>query len=369
MRILVVSAPLLGHLFPLIPLARALRDVGHDVLAASAGDALAARGNEIEVEDVAPGFDFGRIARRIMMRHPLVARAEIAGDGGLRGVSRIFGAVNDEMADGVVALADRWQPDLVICEPLAASGALAAARRGVPLVLHENSLFNGPELLAATRFAGTLGRYGVDALPSAATTLTIAPPSVVGAREGLPMRCEPFSGGGAAPDWLAERPARPRILVSRSTVNGAGENPMAAVVAAAPEVDAEVVLVRPDNKTASRELPENVRTVDWVPINDVLPTCAAVVHHGGAGSVFGALAAGLPQLVTPGAGDRKHNAQLVAARGAGLSVPAKRITAVDLNRLITDDALASAATEVQAEIAAMPGPDELVPTLEALDRS
>ncbi|MGP4019600.1 nucleotide disphospho-sugar-binding domain-containing protein [Saccharopolyspora sp. 5N708] len=372
MRILVVAAPLLGHLFPLMPLARVLRDAGHDVLAATAGDALAARQNGIEIEDVAPGFDFGRIARRIMLRHPLLARAELAGDGGLRGVSRIFGAVNDELADGVVALADRWQPELVICEPLAASGALAAARRGVPLVLHENSLFNGPELIAATRIAGTLGRHGAAALPPAATTLTIGPPSVVGAREGLPMRCEPFSGGGAVPDWLAQPPARPRILVSRSTVNGPGENPMAAVVAAAPEVDAEIVLVRPDGKTASRVLLENVRTVDWVPINDVLPTCAAVVHHGGAGSIFGAFAAGLPQLVTPGAGDRKFNAGLVSARGAGLAVPAKRITAADLTRLITDDALASAAGEVKAEMAAMPAPAELVPTLEALvatDRS
>lgn len=32
MRVLVVSAPLLGHVFPLVPLSRALAAVGHDVL-------------------------------------------------------------------------------------------------------------------------------------------------------------------------------------------------------------------------------------------------------------------------------------------------------------------------------------------------
>ncbi|MEV0700212.1 nucleotide disphospho-sugar-binding domain-containing protein [Saccharopolyspora sp. NPDC050389] len=366
MRILVVSAPLLGHLLPLLPLAQALRDAGHDVLAASGADALSARNNGIGIEDVAPGFEFDRIARRIMLRHPLLARAELAGNGGIRTVSRLFGAVNDEMADGVVALADRWKPDLVIHEPLAAAGALAAAKRGIPAVLHENTLFDGPEVFGATRMAAPLARHGVSALPPAAATLTIAPPSVVGARDGLPMRCEPFSGDGEVPDWLAEKPERPRILVSRSTVNGPGASPMPAVVAAAAEVDAEIVLVRPDAKTASRAMPENVRTVDWVPINAILPTCAAVVHHGGAGSVFGAFAAGLPQLVTPGPGDRKFNAEQVATRGAGLAVPAKRITAADLTRLITDEAMTAAAAEVREEMKAMPSPADLVPHLESL---
>ncbi|MEU6263361.1 nucleotide disphospho-sugar-binding domain-containing protein [Saccharopolyspora shandongensis] len=366
MRILVVAAPLLGHLLPLLPLAQALRDAGHEVLAASAEDGLSARGNGIDVEDVAPGFRFGRIARGIMLRHPLLARAELAGDGGLRTVSRLFGEVNDQIADGVVALADRWQPHLVIHEPLAAAGALAAARLGIPAVLHENTFFDGPEVFGATRMAAPLARHGVAALPPVAATLTIAPPSVVGARDGLPMRCEPFSGEGEVPDWLAEKPERPRILVSRSTVNGPGASPMPAVVAAAAEVDAEIVLVRPDAKAASRALPENVRTVDWVPINAILPTCAAVVHHGGAGSVFGAFAAGLPQLVTPGPGDRKFNAERLAARGAGLAVPAKRITAADLTRLITDEAMKEAAAEVREEMQAMPAPADLIPHLESL---
>ncbi len=76
------------------------------------------------------------------------------------------------------------------------------------------------------------------------------------------------------------------------------------------------------------------------------------------GSVFGAFAAGLPELVTPGPGDRKFNAEQVAARGAGLAVAAKRITAADLVRLIIDDGLTAA--EVRAEMNAMPAPAELV---------
>ena len=72
-----------------------------------------------------------------MARHPLLARREAAGRGGTRAVGLLFGAVGERMADGVVALADRVRPDLVVHEPLSVAGAEAAARRGVPAVLVE----------------------------------------------------------------------------------------------------------------------------------------------------------------------------------------------------------------------------------------
>lgn len=356
MRVLVVSAPLLGHAFPLVPLTRALRAAGHDVLVATGGDALAVRDAGLPVEDVAPGFRFGPIAARTLIRHPLVSRAELAGEAGTRGVGLLFGAVNARMAEPVAALADEWRPGLVVYEPLAVAGALAAARRRVPGVLHENSLWDGPGLVAVT--ARRLGR----GYPIPAAVLTIAPPSVVGPRTGWPMRAVPYSGAGPVPDWLARPADRPRILVSRSTVGGPGAGDvMRAVVAVAGSVDAEIVLVRPDRAVDDRV--GNVRAVDWVPLPAVLPTCAGIVHHGGAGTILAALAAGVPQLVVPGAGDRTQNARLVARRGAGLAVPARELRAADLTRLATDPALRAAAAEVSAEMAAMPAPEALAARL------
>jgi UDP:flavonoid glycosyltransferase YjiC (YdhE family) len=178
------------------------------------------------------------------------------------------------------------------------------------------------------------------------------------------MRPVPFSGGGSVPDWLLEPGDRPRVLVSRSTLNGPNDgDPGPAVIAAAAAVDAEFVLVRP---ATARGLPPNVRAIDRVPLDEVLGHAAAFVHHAGAGSVLGGLAAGIPQLVTPGAGDRRHNASLLAARGAGLAVEAKAITAADLTRLLTDSGLRAAAREVALEIAAMPAPVTVVPELEKL---
>ncbi|MGN9767323.1 nucleotide disphospho-sugar-binding domain-containing protein [Micromonospora sp. SD12] len=367
MRVLVVSAPLIGHVAPLLPLAAALRDAGHEVLVATAADGLRAVRPGLASRDVAPGFDFGRIARRVLLRHPLIARAELAGTAGTRGAGLLFGAVNDQLADAVVALAGQWRPDLVVHEPFAVAGALAAATLDVPAVRQENALFDGRELARATlaRLGPALRRHGLAELPPPAAAIAVAPPSVL-RQHGWPMRYA-TEAGGELPDWLREPGERPRVLVSRSTLAGPGSaGPMPAVVAVADRVDAEFVLVRPDARLARRRLPGNVRTVDWIPIPAALPASAALVHHGGAGSVLSALIAGVPQLATVGAGDRRHNAELVAARGAGIAARARDITADTLARLVTDTGLRDAARQVGAEIAAMPGPDELVRCLESL---
>ncbi|GEL25954.1 glycosyl transferase [Pseudonocardia sulfidoxydans NBRC 16205] len=362
MRILVVAAPLVGHLLPMLPMARTLAELGHEVVVASGGDALGRDLGGLPAVDVAQDVSFARSAARTVLAHPRLARRELAGEAGTDVVGLLFGAVNEGLADAVVAVAGAFEPEVVVHEPLAPAGALAAARIGVPAVLQENSLYDGPSLVAAVvrspLFRRALRRHGLlDELPPPADVLTIAPPSVVGVRGGRPMRSVPDDGAGL-PDWLTEPTARPRILVSRSTVAGPGGDPMAAVVAAAPDVDAEIVLVRPTDRLSRKSLPPNVRTVGWVPLSAALPHAAAVVHHGGAGTVLTALATGTPQLVVPGPGDRRHNADLVARRGAGLSVAARSITAASLSRLVTDTALHDAAREVRAEIAAMPDPAE-----------
>src|SRR5947207_1844678 len=54
--------------------------------------------------------------------------------------------------------------------------------------------------------------------------------------------------------------------------------------------------------------------------------CAAVVHHGGVGTIAEAFAAGVPQLILPIAFDQKDNAIRVKRLGAGDWVRAGRAT-------------------------------------------
>lgn len=154
MRVLAVTAPLVGHLAPLLPLATALRDAGHDVLLATGGDAIGLDVGALPREDVAPGVRFGRIAAQVALAHPRLAVRELSGRAGTGLVGELFGEVNGRMADAVVALARRWHPDLVLHESLAAAGAVAAAVVGVPAVLQESNLWDGTRVDPWRRIRG-----------------------------------------------------------------------------------------------------------------------------------------------------------------------------------------------------------------------
>lgn len=64
-------------------------------------------------------------------------------------------------------------------------------------------------------------------------------------------------------------------------------------------------------------LPEGVRHFTYVPFSKVLPRSAALVHHGGIGTVGQALAAGIPQLIVPLAHDQPDNAIRICRLGTG----------------------------------------------------
>ncbi len=362
-RVLVVASPLTGHVLPLVPLALALRDAGAEVVVATAGDGVAVCPPQLSPTDVAPGLRLGPLFGRIMLRHPLLARRELAGRGGTTAVGLLFGALGARTAAGTVALADRWRPDLVVHEPLAPAGVEAAARLDVPAVLVEGNLFDAGRLRDAALAVYAPAR-GLTAPPPPVETVTTAPPSLVGPREGRPVRFLPWAPDRPFDERYARPGTRPRVLVSRSTVSSPGRDRlMADVAAAAAGTGLDVVLVRPERWVTRRRLPPQVTTADWLPFPRVLPAAAGVVHHGGAGTLLTALAAGTPQLVVRGAGDRRTNADLVAARGAGIAVDPGGVTAAVLERLVGDPGLAGAAREVAAEMAAMPAPAEVVPRL------
>ncbi|MVU76968.1 DUF1205 domain-containing protein [Nocardia sp. ET3-3] len=361
MRVLFVATPLIGHAFPMLPLALRLRAAGHEVVFGSGDEVVTVLGERLPMVTVADPMSV-RVPIRALALHPIAARNAIAGSADPAVAARVFESVNDRMAARVSALVERFAPDLIVHEPFAAVAAIAGDRRKIPAVLHNIGLDHG-ELVCA-RLLERLGAPGV----RDAAALSIAPPSIVSI-PGWPMRYVPFSTPGPPmPEWLTAPADRPRILVTRSTMLGDRATPfLTSVLRAAPEVDAEFVIVRPDQGvTRHPALPANIRTVGWTVLSEALRTCTAMINHGGAGSVYAALGAGLPQILTPDTGDRGWNAQLIDARGCGLAVPPRRIGAGHITRLINDANLAVAAREVAAEMAAMPSIDDIATKLVAL---
>lgn len=64
-------------------------------------------------------------------------------------------------------------------------------------------------------------------------------------------------------------------------------------------------------------LPESVRHVDFAPFSLLLPRCAALVHHGGIGTMAQGFAAGIPQLTMPMAHDQPDNTLRLKRLGCG----------------------------------------------------
>ncbi|MEV6220924.1 glycosyltransferase [Nocardia fluminea] len=360
MRVLFVAMPLIGHLFPMMPLAETLRERGHEVMVATGGDAATVVRARLPVADVAPPIDYLRAAVRGLGRHPVLALRSGKGMADARGGAHVFAVTNRPMIEPLLRAAIEFRPQVIVHEPFASAAAIVADRLGVPTILHNIALDNGSvirrELLALLTDT---------AVAPPASTLSIAPPSIVRV-DGRPLRYTPYcTPGTETPAFLREPSTRRRILVTRSTMLGDGPDTMLrAIVRAAPYVDADIVIVRPDRKTSrDTALPANIHTTGWIALHEALPYCTAMVNHAGAGSVYAALHAGVPQLATPAPGDRAWNAVSVKRRGAGLSVPARSITAAHLNTLISDPDLSANARAVAAEIAAMPSVTDIADEL------
>ena len=117
---------------------------------------------------------------------------------------------------------------------------------------------------------------------------------------------------------------------------------------------------------------EAIHVIDGAPHTTLFPRVAAVVHHGGAGTVAAGLRAGRPTLICPFGVDQPFWAKRVHALGCGpLPLPARKITAAALSgrltELVSTPAYAEAAGRVAGRIAAEDGLAEAARLIEAVE--
>ena len=103
------------------------------------------------------------------------------------------------------------------------------------------------------------------------------------------------------------------------------------------------------------QLPPDMLMLDWVPHDWLFPRTAAVIHHGGAGTVATALRCGVPQVVVPFFGDQHFWGQRIHRLAvAPPPVPRRRLTAdrlaVALRAVTSDPPLRARAAAVGARI-------------------
>jgi MGT family glycosyltransferase len=105
-------------------------------------------------------------------------------------------------------------------------------------------------------------------------------------------------------------------------------------------------------------LPPKVHVERFVAQARVLPKASLVISHGGAGTLLGALAHGLPQLCLRQGADQFDNATLIEGIGAGLFLRPDEATVgairSALKRLLTEPGFLAKARDMQREIEQMP---------------
>jgi UDP:flavonoid glycosyltransferase YjiC (YdhE family) len=368
-RVLLVAPPGNGHVFPIVPFAWALRAAGHEVLVATCGVSLHACTHAgLAVVNVGVGLDVAALQNR---HAAAFAHAFPPVDGGEAARLPLFDDLCDATAAATLAAAREWRADLVVYTAEASAGLVAATAMSVPAVFVSVGLVHSPSMMAGvqTRTAATAASLGCSRLDQPAAWIDLTPPSLrTGGAEGWPMRYVPYSGGYTrSPD--AEPSPRRRIAVTLGTIVPFvfGLAPLVAVIDAARHVDAEFVVAHgAAHGRVLGPLPDNVRALSWTPLDELLATCQAVVHHGGFGTAMTALAAGLPQLIVPMGSDNFANARLLAGRGAAIVCDGRNVTPADLDRLHCDDRLRDEARTLRGEIARMPPPADVAPRVAAL---
>jgi MGT family glycosyltransferase len=279
-----------------------------------------------------------------------------------------------------------WAPDLVLRDPCEYASAVVAGARSIPTAQVAISLAEAEAgSIAVAEPALEEHRAGLTAELRASPYLTRFPASLDPSPFPTTVRFrEPAApAGDPLPDWWDGSDA-PLVYVTFGTVLGymtlAADVYRIAVQAVA-DVDARVLLTvgRQFDRTELGPVPGHVHVEDWVDQVRVLDGADLVVCHGGSGTVFGAVAAGVPLVVVPVFADQFENGRRVAASGAGLIVESESvpddgsravITAADAPRIaraitdgLRDPAYRTQARRIADEMAATPTAAEVVEAL------
>jgi UDP:flavonoid glycosyltransferase YjiC (YdhE family) len=304
LRVLFAGLASAGHTYPMVPLAVATRDIGHEVHFA-AGEHVHAPLRRLGLNPFRPADSFYEI-----------------------------------YAEDLEPDLKRLRPDLVVHGWGVPEVGVAARRAGIPSLWHGFGRMFPPGI-------------GFER-PTGGVHLDICPPSLqeadfLATAERIPLRPVPFPEPG---DF-----GGPLIYLTLGTAFGTPEVLTTAVRGLAA---LGVPLVVSTGGMPLGPQPAHVTAQAWVPQAAAISQADLVVHHGGSGTTLGALAAGVPQLVLPQGADQFANADTLVAAGA-----ARRLLPGELSAdAVTEQARKASSCREAArafadEIAAMPSPDEV----------
>lgn len=132
----------------------------------------------------------------------------------------------------------------------------------------------------------------------------------------------------------------PPVVYTFGTGMKVGEKLFAAAAESCAKSGRRGILLTPFREQLPATLSAMATHFNYIPLARLLPRSAAIVHHGGIGTMSQALRAGVPQIVTPLAHDQFDNADRIVKLGVGAMVPSATVSgnalAENLSRLLNN---------------------------------
>jgi len=385
MRILFTTIAASGHLHPLVPIARAATDAGHEV-------AFACRpsfGPTVERAGFCAfpaGYEtHGRSPNELFAGLSMQPESEV--DHWIQ--RQVFiGVYAATMVPDLLMLCRDWHPDLIVREAGEVGGCVAAEVLGIPHASVRSTAY--PARTLREQFGSALAilreRHGLPPDPDAAMLfrylhLACEPPGFAFPGEIptptthflRPVNDEPEEED--LPGWVADLPNRPTVYATLGTIVSGRPNGRAvfpAILAALRDEPINLILTvgRGNDPEQFGEQPANVHIAQYIPQGALLPYCDLAVHQGGFSTVTGVLNAGLPMVVIPMMNDQSNNAARCAALGVGAVLGPEERTPeairAAVQEVFVNPSYRASAQRVRDEMAALPGPEYAVALLERL---
>jgi UDP:flavonoid glycosyltransferase YjiC (YdhE family) len=373
MRVLLTTKRGAGHFGPLIPFGRAFRRAGATVVVAaprSAAPMIHAEGFATLLFDEAPEEERDAVLGAGMAGEPQAPASYV--------FAELFARVDARVAlPGVLEACWRWRPDVVLSEISEFAGPIAAAKLGIPAISVGISQHGRTEAVAAASSVLPAldelgGSIGLPPDPDGERLLTLPyftlvpealeEPSLRPSRAAWRFREVDERRDGDR--WASD--GRPLVYVTFGSVAPTmdlfpGVYREAIDAFSALPVRVLVTVGRDRDPAELGPLPDNVEVEGWVPQREVMPHAAAMVCHGGSGTVTMGLAAGVPMAVVPLFADQSWNAERIEAIGAGIALEGGATAAARLgdavSKLLVDPAYRANAERVAGEIRALPTVD------------
>lgn len=408
MRIQFVPFPAPSHLSLVVPLAWAFQNAGHDVRVVVPPNAV-----ELVTTTGLVAIPYGGPVDLGLPIAEMTWLSQISGldsDGSYRDeelrklllapMVMHYGAdmLKETMAE-LIEITRSWQADLVVWDTMATYAAVVARVTGAASARLLWSLDHLARMRAA--FRERKARDGVEDSIEILTKSwlephgktfdesavlgdwTISPVPILGAGSTempcVTVRQFAFSHvHEAPPPWVLEPLSRPRVCLTlgRSVRDVRDSDNYGIRVEdlfeAVTDLDVDVVATLTSEQLPENvKVPDNVRLVDYVPINLLMSTCSAVIHHSGGTTMMAAFWHQVPQvIIPPNASGDAYLAQATSDEGAALIIPAAELTPgklrTALTRVLDEPSFAEAARRIRAGTLSLPTPNEAIPILERL---